>query len=119
MPMRSLHFAVPRSDRDMGLIPMGGSPAQTYGVGSASLEVKNAPSHGSHTAAIARGQALVAMGAGLVGLLGVLLPHPSSFWEPGLIAVQVAAVFPALWLYARADGVPSWVLNTMPAYAVV
>jgi diguanylate cyclase (GGDEF)-like protein/putative nucleotidyltransferase with HDIG domain len=103
----------------MGLIPMGGSPAQTYGIGSASLEVKNAPSHGSHTGAIARGQALVAMGAGLVGLLGVLLPHPASFWEPGLIAVQVAAVFPALWLYARADGVPSWILNAMPAYAVV
>jgi diguanylate cyclase (GGDEF)-like protein/putative nucleotidyltransferase with HDIG domain len=103
----------------MGLIPMGGSAARTYGVGSASVEVKGGPGHGSHTGAVARGQSLVAMGAAVVGLLGILLPHPASFWEPGLVAVQLTAVIPALWLYAHADDVPAWVLNAMPAYAVV
>jgi len=104
------------------MIPMGALGPSTYGVGQAS--VSNRGSNGrklgpNATASIARGEGLLAIAGAIVGLLGVLLPHPASFDELALILIQALTLAAALFLLAVADRVPRWYVSAMPALGVV
>jgi diguanylate cyclase (GGDEF)-like protein/putative nucleotidyltransferase with HDIG domain len=59
------------------------------------------------------------MTGSLVGMAAVLLPHPPTFNEPALLAVQGLSILIAVWLYASADRVPRWVLTVTPAAGVL
>jgi diguanylate cyclase (GGDEF)-like protein/putative nucleotidyltransferase with HDIG domain len=67
----------------------------------------------------ARIEAALLIGAGVLGFIGILLPHPSSFDELGLAAVQVTAVIAGLALLLAAKGTPSWVIRLNPALSVI
>src|SRR5918992_1136002 len=102
----------------MGLIPPGVPGAASYGIGQASVPRKKASRRAlgpDHTASVARGEALVGFSGAIVGLLGVLLPHPPSFDEFPLIAIQALTCGFAVFLYLRADRVARWVVSAMPA----
>jgi len=67
----------------------------------------------------ARIEALLLISAGVLGFLGVVLPHPSGFNELGLITVQAVAVLAGIALYATARQAPSWVVRLNPLLSVV
>jgi diguanylate cyclase (GGDEF)-like protein/putative nucleotidyltransferase with HDIG domain len=62
----------------------------------------------------ARAQAALFAAAGLVGALGVLLPHPERFNEVGLLAIQFASVTGACALLILGDRTPRWVATCGP-----
>jgi diguanylate cyclase (GGDEF)-like protein/putative nucleotidyltransferase with HDIG domain len=105
----------------MGLIPLGVGTTPTYGVGAASVEhsAGGGESPESQTASIARGLGLLGVGGSIVGLLGVLLPHPPSFDAPVLLATQGLTFILAVLLYVRAGDLPAWLIRAMPALASV
>lgn len=62
----------------------------------------------------ARAQACLFALAGLVGALGVLLPHPAQFNEAGMLSVQLGSVAAAATLFALRRHVPPWVALAGP-----
>jgi diguanylate cyclase (GGDEF)-like protein/putative nucleotidyltransferase with HDIG domain len=62
----------------------------------------------------ARAQAALFAAAGLVGALGVLLPHPDRFNEAGLLAIQVASLAAAVALLIIGERTPRWVATCGP-----
>jgi diguanylate cyclase (GGDEF)-like protein/putative nucleotidyltransferase with HDIG domain len=68
---------------------------------------------------IALAQAYLGAGAAVIGALGVLLPHPSYFNVPGILAVDATALLWALWMFRTAGRIPFWVLRLAPALATV
>ncbi|HEV7460992.1 MAG TPA: diguanylate cyclase [Solirubrobacteraceae bacterium] len=62
----------------------------------------------------ARAQAALFATAGLVGALGVLLPHPDRFNEVGLLAIQCASLTAACALLILGERTPRWVATTGP-----
>ena len=77
--------------------------------------VKQALSIGSPPRAIlARAQAYLFGAAGILGFVGVLLPHPVEFNELGLIALQAWCLLTAGLLLAFAERVPGWALELGP-----
>ena len=62
----------------------------------------------------ARAQAYLFGAAGLVGALGVLLPHPSSFNETAMLAVQMSSVAAALALVLLGGRTPAWLATAGP-----
>ncbi|MEA2411451.1 MAG: hypothetical protein QOC77_2012 [Thermoleophilaceae bacterium] len=76
---------------------------------------ENALAVRSLTPAIAaRAQAYLFAAAGLVGALGVVLPHPPAFDEAGMLGVQLASVTAAGLLLVLRERVPSWVTTAGP-----
>jgi diguanylate cyclase (GGDEF)-like protein/putative nucleotidyltransferase with HDIG domain len=81
---------------------------------------ENALALRSLTPAIAaRAQAYLFASAGLVGALGVLLPHPARFEETHMLAVQLSSVASALVLFLLPRFVPRWFLAIGPYTAAV
>jgi len=68
---------------------------------------------------IALAQAYLGAGAAVIGALGVLLPHPSYFNVPGILAVDGTALLWALWMFRTAGRIPFWFLRLGPALATV
>jgi len=62
----------------------------------------------------ARAQAALFAAAGMVGALGVLLPHPERFNEVGLLAIQCASLTAACVLLIIGDRTPRWVATCGP-----
>jgi diguanylate cyclase (GGDEF)-like protein/putative nucleotidyltransferase with HDIG domain len=62
----------------------------------------------------ARAQAYLFASAGLVGALGVILPHPQRFDEAVMLAVQLSSVAAALFLILLPSRVPRWFLAFGP-----
>jgi diguanylate cyclase (GGDEF)-like protein/putative nucleotidyltransferase with HDIG domain len=62
----------------------------------------------------ARAQAALFAAAGIVGALGVLLPHPARFNESGLLAIQCASLTAACVLLIIGDRTPRWVATIGP-----
>jgi diguanylate cyclase (GGDEF)-like protein/putative nucleotidyltransferase with HDIG domain len=62
----------------------------------------------------ARVQAYLFAVAGLVGALGVLLPHPSEFNEAGMLSVQLGSVGAAGLLLALRQRAPAWLVTAGP-----
>ena len=62
----------------------------------------------------ARAQAALFAAAGIVGALGVLLPHPARFNESGLLAIQCASLTAACVLLILGDRTPRWVATIGP-----
>jgi diguanylate cyclase (GGDEF)-like protein/putative nucleotidyltransferase with HDIG domain len=76
---------------------------------------ENALAVRSLTPAIAaRAQAYLFASAGLLGALGVVLPHPLEFDEEGMLAVQLGSVAAAALLLLLRDRVPGWVTTAGP-----
>lgn len=71
------------------------------------------------TVPIARVQAFLGIGAALVGLVGVLLPHPAEFDETGLLATQAASFICGAALLLAGGRVPIWTLHGMPVVATL
>ena len=69
--------------------------------------------------ALARAQAYLAIGGGLVGLAATLLPHPEQFNVAGLLAVQLESIAAGLFLFRFADKVPLWMLRPGPLLGVL
>jgi len=67
----------------------------------------------------ARIEAALLVGAGLLGLVGVVLPHPSSFNDLGLIVIQALSMAVGLGLYFGARQAPSWLIRVNPVLSVV
>jgi diguanylate cyclase (GGDEF)-like protein/putative nucleotidyltransferase with HDIG domain len=67
----------------------------------------------------ARIEAILLASAGVLGFLGVVLPHPDGFDVLGLILVQAVAVAAGAALYLSASRVPGWVIRINPAVSVV
>jgi diguanylate cyclase (GGDEF)-like protein len=68
---------------------------------------------------IVQAQAYLAIGAGLIGLLTLALPHPSYFNVPGLLAVQLFALGMGVWALTFPSRVPFWLLRIGPGIAAV
>jgi diguanylate cyclase (GGDEF)-like protein len=62
----------------------------------------------------ARAQAYLFAAAGLVGALGVILPHPAQFDGAGMLSVQGASVAAAVVLVALGERVPAWMATVGP-----
>jgi diguanylate cyclase (GGDEF)-like protein/putative nucleotidyltransferase with HDIG domain len=76
---------------------------------------ENALAVRSLTPAIAaRTQAYLFAAAGLVGALGVVLPHPPDFNESGMLSVQLGSVVGAGLLLALRHRVPAWLTTVGP-----
>lgn len=67
----------------------------------------------------AKAQAYLLLSAGVVGALGVLLPHPARFNETGLLSVQSTSIVAALVLFALGRRTPRWVATAGPFGAVL
>jgi diguanylate cyclase (GGDEF)-like protein len=64
--------------------------------------------------ALARAQGAITIAAGLLGFAGVLLPHPDSYFVPGLVAIQAWSFAGGLLILLLAPRVPLWVLRLNP-----
>ena len=62
----------------------------------------------------ARAQAALFAAAGIVGALGVLLPHPARFNAFGLLAIQGASLLAAAALVVLNERTPRWVATCGP-----
>ena len=98
-----------------------GRPVRTFGVGDASVELPTRFGRNIDPGRvpIARAQALLGVGAALVGLVGVLLPHPAEFNEAGLLATQALSFGFGVILFVWAGRIPTWVLHAMPVCATL
>ena len=97
-----------------------GDDADTYGVGQASVPRRRGTRHHpAQASTIARAFAVLGIGAALVGLLGVVLPHPSAFNESVIHATQGVALVVSVFLFVFADRLPLWAVSVTPAIAVV
>ena len=105
----------------MGVMPMTvGRSISAYGVGSASVERTARPrrSFNPGTVPAAKVQAAFGVGAAVIGLAGVLLPHPSGFNEAGLVAIQASSLIMGIGLFAFAGHIPGIVLRVLPFLAI-
>jgi len=68
---------------------------------------------------IARAQAYLFAVAGLVGAIGVVLPHPERFNETGMLGVQLASVLAAAVLVFSRGRLPDWSLTIGPFAAML
>jgi diguanylate cyclase (GGDEF)-like protein len=73
-----------------------------------------APVASANPALLARSQAFLFAAAGVLGFVGVLLPHPDVFWVPGLVGMQLVCVLSAAALMIFAGRIPRWMLNLGP-----
>jgi diguanylate cyclase (GGDEF)-like protein/putative nucleotidyltransferase with HDIG domain len=62
----------------------------------------------------ARAQAYLFLGAGIVGALGVLLPHPQRFNEAAMLSVQIVSIVAAVFLFVAPRLAPRWFLAVGP-----
>lgn len=62
----------------------------------------------------AKAQAYLFLAAGLVGALGVFLPHPEGFDEQGMLAVQISSVAAGALMFAFHQKVPEWFTRVGP-----
>jgi diguanylate cyclase (GGDEF)-like protein/putative nucleotidyltransferase with HDIG domain len=62
----------------------------------------------------ARAQAYLFAVGGLVGALGVLLPHPSAFHEAGMLSVQLGSVAASAVLLVLRERAPGWLVAVGP-----
>jgi diguanylate cyclase (GGDEF)-like protein/putative nucleotidyltransferase with HDIG domain len=63
---------------------------------------------------LGRTQAWLFAGAGVLGFLGVLLPHPTAFNILGLVSLQAACLVSAGLLLALGDRTPRWLIAITP-----
>ena len=68
---------------------------------------------------LARAQAYLFVSAALLGILGVLLPHPAGFNVWGLVVIQLVSVASAAFLVTWGDRLPAWALQTGPWVATL
>src|SRR4051794_14139688 len=68
---------------------------------------------------IAQAQAYLGVGAALISALAALLPHPSYFNVPGILAVDATALVWAVWMFRVAGRIPFWGLRLGPGAATV
>lgn len=72
---------------------------------------------GSETGSLAptfRVQAAFMIGGSLIGILGVVLPHPDSFLVPQLVTLNILSIVLAAGVWALADKLPAWVAQAGP-----
>ncbi len=62
----------------------------------------------------AKAQAYLFLAAGLLGALGVFLPHPDRFHEQGMLAVQISSVAAGALLFAFHEKSPEWFTRVGP-----
>src|SRR3954452_9652500 len=68
---------------------------------------------------IALAQAYLRAGTAVIGALGVLLPHPSYFNVPAILAVDGMALIWAFWMFRTAGRIPFLFLRLGPALPTV
>jgi diguanylate cyclase (GGDEF)-like protein/putative nucleotidyltransferase with HDIG domain len=96
----------------MGLLPVGESN-ESVRIGGLS----GTPAEGLHTdtTAIVRAQALFLFCGAIVGVLGVLLPHPDSFLTTELLLLNTVCWMTAIGAWFLAPKVPAGWVRWMPA----
>jgi diguanylate cyclase (GGDEF)-like protein/putative nucleotidyltransferase with HDIG domain len=65
-------------------------------------------------AMLARAQAGLFAAAGVLGFVGVILPHPGSFDVQGLLSLQFACMATAAALLVLGDRLPGWLVEAAP-----
>ena len=68
---------------------------------------------------MARAQGFIMASAGLLGYVGVLLPHDPGYNELGLMAIQGTAIVGGAMLMLLGDMVPRWLLKINPPISTV
>jgi diguanylate cyclase (GGDEF)-like protein/putative nucleotidyltransferase with HDIG domain len=68
---------------------------------------------------MAKGQAYLGIGGGLVGVLATILPHPAEFNETGLLIIQAESILIGLMLLASIDRVPMSLLRPGPVLGIL
>jgi diguanylate cyclase (GGDEF)-like protein/putative nucleotidyltransferase with HDIG domain len=63
---------------------------------------------------LGRTQAYLFASAGVLGFLGVLLPHPRAFNVLGLVSLQLGCLVSAGLLLAMGDRTPRWLISVTP-----
>ena len=115
--MRSRWKTRPQGRRLDLSLPIGSDPSER-GHGSSSWASTGLdPTAGRLTRA--RIEALLLVGAGALGALGVALPHPAGFDELGMLLVQGVAAAAGVTLYLGARRAPSWLIRMNPALSVL
>ena len=103
----------------MGLAAFEGANTGT-GAGAAALD----PGYGQRddrrqVAPLARAGAYVSLAGMFLGVLGVILPHPSSFDVPAMLLVQASTGLFALSFLLFANRVPMWLVRLTPAMGIL
>jgi diguanylate cyclase (GGDEF)-like protein/putative nucleotidyltransferase with HDIG domain len=96
----------------MGLLPLG-DVDEAGRIGG----LNGTPAEGLHTetTAIVRAQALFLFCGAIVGIFGVLLPHPDTFLTTALIVLNSVCWFTAIGAWILAPKVPASWVRWMPA----
>ncbi|MEZ5154610.1 MAG: diguanylate cyclase [Solirubrobacterales bacterium] len=90
------------------------------GAGAAAIDPGYGRRADSRQAApLARAGAYVTLAGAGLGVLGVLLPHPSSFDVPALLITQAFSVLFAITFLVFANRVPMWVVRLTPALGIL
>lgn len=59
-------------------------------------------------------QAAFMIGGSLIGILGVILPHPATFLVPQLVTLNLLSIVLAIGVWLLADRLPVWVAQAGP-----
>jgi len=78
-------------------------PLKTHGLAS-----------GSPSSVVVRAQAVLFASGGVVGFLGIVLPHPQRLFVPGLLVLQALCVVAAIGLLMMASRTPRSILSWGP-----
>lgn len=98
----------------MGVIPSEGSrPAGPSGVGL------TPGGDGGSLVPVFRVQAAFLVGGSVVGILGVVLPHPETFLVPEIVALNLLSIVLATGVWSLADRLPEWVARVGPALGMI
>jgi diguanylate cyclase (GGDEF)-like protein len=103
----------------LGLSVFEGADSDQDLIGTATVGQLSADQRGRHVAPLVRAGCYVTLAGAALGLLGVLLPHPSDFNVAALVTVQGVMVVWALIFLAWAEKLPMWAVQLAPMFGVV
>jgi diguanylate cyclase (GGDEF)-like protein/putative nucleotidyltransferase with HDIG domain len=116
----SIRFKLPANTGDTGVVAsvwtqrVSRSGREAPGLHESALAVRSVT-----PALAARAQAIMFAAAAVVGALGVLIPHPPTFDEAGLLTVQATTIVGAVAIYLLRFRMPSWLTDAGPFIGAV
>lgn len=103
----------------MGLPIFEGAKTDRDDIGAVAMGSISSLRRGREVAPLIRAGCYVTFAGAGLGLLGVLLPHPSAFNVPALVSVQVVMIVWALVFLRYAERLPMWTVQLAPSFGVL
>jgi diguanylate cyclase (GGDEF)-like protein/putative nucleotidyltransferase with HDIG domain len=105
----------------MGLMPTRESRKDTFGVGTVAVPLSGGAGRpGTESGGpLVRAMCYLGIGAALLGLIAVILPHPPGLSVTGLLTMQAITLAVSVSLLFYADRVPYWAVRILPATGTV